>query len=37
MRQYALARVMTELTVHQGGESVSQMLLCEVSLDRFRP
>ncbi|CAM5639237.1 putative protein OS=Streptomyces violarus OX=67380 GN=FHS41_002418 PE=4 SV=1 [Streptomyces violarus] len=37
MRQYALARVMTELSVDQGGESVSQMLLCEVSLGSFRP
>ena len=27
MRQDALTRVMTELSVHQGGESVSQMLL----------
>jgi hypothetical protein len=32
--QYALARVMTELAVDQGGESVSQMLLREVSLGR---
>ncbi|AXE88441.1 hypothetical protein STAFG_1847 [Streptomyces afghaniensis 772] len=37
MRQYALTRVMTELSVHQGGESVSQVLLCEVSLGSFRP
>ncbi|MBB3075941.1 hypothetical protein FHS41_002418 [Streptomyces violarus] len=36
MRQYALTRVMTELSVHQGGESVSQVLLCEVSLGRLR-
>ena len=27
VRQYALARLMTELPVHQGGKSVSQMLL----------
>ncbi|CAM5733310.1 hypothetical protein SFUMM280S_04435 [Streptomyces fumanus] len=32
MRQYALTRVMTELAVHQGGESVSQVLLREVPL-----
>ncbi|SOR79283.1 hypothetical protein SCNRRL3882_2745 [Streptomyces chartreusis NRRL 3882] len=37
MRQYTLTRVMTELSVHQGGESVSQVLLCEVSLGSFRP
>jgi hypothetical protein len=37
MRQHALARVMTQLAVDQGGESVSQVLLCEVSLGRFRP
>jgi hypothetical protein len=36
MRQYALARVMTELSVHQGGKSVSQVLLCEVSLGGLR-
>lgn len=36
MRQYTLTRVMTELPVHQGGESVSQVLLCEVSLGSFR-
>src|SRR5690606_34840974 len=35
VRQYALTRVMTELSVHQGGESVSQMLLCAVSLGRL--
>jgi hypothetical protein len=27
MREDALARVMAQLAVHQGGESVSQMLL----------
>ncbi len=37
MGEDALTRVMTELSVHQGGESVSEMLLCEVSLDRVRP
>jgi len=37
MCQYALARVMTELSVDEGGEPVSQVLLCEVSLRRFRP
>lgn len=37
MRQYALARVMTELSVDQGGESVSKVLLCEVTLGSFRP
>ncbi|CAM5744104.1 hypothetical protein SHIRM173S_02820 [Streptomyces hirsutus] len=36
MRQYALTRVMTQLSVHQGGKPVSQVLLCEVSLGRFR-
>ncbi|CAM5659039.1 hypothetical protein SGLAM104S_00643 [Streptomyces glaucescens] len=35
--QHALARVMTELSVDEGGEPVSQVLLCEVSLCRFRP
>ena len=30
MRQDALARLMTELSVHQGGEPVSQVLLGEV-------
>jgi hypothetical protein len=30
MRQYAFTRVMTELAVHEGGEPVSQVLLCGV-------
>ncbi|EST32396.1 hypothetical protein M878_14870 [Streptomyces roseochromogenus subsp. oscitans DS 12.976] len=37
MREDPLTRLMTELSVHQGRESVSQVLLCEVRLRRFRP
>mgnify|MGYP007126045108 CR=1 FL=1 len=36
MREDPFTCVMTELSVHQGGESVSQMLLGEVSLGRLR-
>jgi hypothetical protein len=35
MRENALPRGMTELAVHQGGESVSQMLVREASLAGF--
>ncbi len=37
VREDPLTRLMTELSVHQGGETVSQVLLCEVPLRRFRP
>jgi hypothetical protein len=37
MCQHALTRVMTELAVHQGGESVPQMMLGEALLAGFRP
>lgn len=35
--QDALARLMTELSVHQGGQSVSQMLIGNAPLGRVRP
>jgi hypothetical protein len=35
MREDTLTRGMTELAVHQGGESVSQMLVREASLAGF--
>jgi hypothetical protein len=37
MREDALTRLMTELAVHQGGESVSQVLFREASLAGFGP
>lgn len=37
MRQDALTRLMTEFSVHEGGEPVSQMLLGETTLGRVRP
>lgn len=37
MREHALARLMTELAVDQRGESVSQVLFCEVPLGGFGP
>jgi hypothetical protein len=35
MCQDALARLMTELSVHQGGESVSQVLVGDVPLRKI--